>query len=265
MTEQAILTRLLVRHSYHPKFQRFLNPNINITVAKCEKNRLSEDERFFLINTVAKDFKENPRHGKISIVALNDFYSSGNDVIKLISIVENKLSQEVGDNNLHLLIIDYIQVLARDTCRYSNASDQYKMVGDLARYLKELSLLYGNRGLSIIALSQLNRRSYEDVKNKIRKNHRSTGKYDDLYDLSCFAESSELANAADVAIALYTDDNLKKVHKAMVQLLKNRNGETIETPFEVSALPQYSYFGDFSVPGDDGGYLQELVNELLGI
>jgi replicative DNA helicase len=265
MTEQAILTRLLVRHAQHPRFRRFTNANMDITVAKCEKDWLSIEERFFLFDIVANDFNTNQGYGKISIVGLNDFYLSGKDLGQLIPIVENTLIRKNPRDDLDLLIIDYIQILARNAQYVQNASDQYKMVGDLAHYLKNLSLSYGPRGLSIIALSQLNRKSYDDVKKRIDNNHHSTGKYDDLYDFTCFAESSEVSNAADVAITLYADDDLKERKVAMVQLLKNRNGETIETPFEVLALPKYGYFGDCSHPGEDANCINDLINDLLRI
>jgi len=68
-------------------------------------------------------------------------------------------------------------------------------------------------------------------------------------------------------VAIYADDELKEGKTAIIQLLKNRFGETIEKGIRVSAVPELSYIGDFK--DDDmeliysAIYLQNFISGLI--
>jgi hypothetical protein len=71
-----------------------------------------------------------------------------------------------------------------------------------------------------------------------------------------------LVNAADIVLALYTDDELKKKSHAKIQLLKNRFGETIEEGADVLCLPEIYYLGDFKID-ESAISTAQLINELI--
>jgi hypothetical protein len=45
-------------------------------------------------------------------------------------------------------------------------------------------------------------------------------------------------------MSVFTDDNLRSVNNAMVQLIKSRFGSPIADPFPVYVDPRYALFGD---------------------
>jgi hypothetical protein len=142
--------------------------------------------------------------------------------------------------------------------------DQFQVVADIARVLKSLTLSYKNgEGLTIMLLSQLNRASYLAVNERLRKARERKKESTDLYDLCSFSESSELVNAADVALAIYADGMLKKNKRAKLQLLKNRYGETIEEGVDVLCLPEMYYFGDFNEEDTESLFASDYISELL--
>ena len=116
-------------------------------------------------------------------------------------------------------------------------------------------------------LSQLNRVSYSAAKERLRNPRiNEKDRYKNIYDLTSISESSEIVNAADIVITIYKDDTLEKEKKAIIQLLKNRFGPTIEEGVDVLALPEISYVGDFRTPNEDIidiHYIHDLMNGKL--
>ncbi|MDR0287847.1 MAG: hypothetical protein LBI03_09140 [Clostridiales bacterium] len=273
MEEDEIMTRLLVRHAQHNKFKKY---NCVITLDKVNKNNLTPVEKEFLLYTVAHDLKNNSR-GKIIVLGPEDIpeiIQEGFD--SFISKIDQKLSPLFSNSKmkyLHLLIIDYIQLLARFSRNlFPGISDPYQVVAHIVRQLRYITHAHNNgEGISIIALSQLNRASYLSVKERLRKfkqhNIYQDKKYENLFDLTSLSESSEIVNAADIVLTVYSDDFLKKGKRAVIQLLKNRFGETIEDGIEVHALPEISYIGDFKQEDSGCPSAQEemaiFINNLL--
>ena len=87
--------------------------------------------------------------------------------------------------------------------------------------------------LSVIILSQINRQG----KQKADKNH-------GRYTLNALAEFNELERGAQVAMTIYTNEEMKGSKEATVQILKNRNGRTIDEPLSVYADGETYVFGD---------------------
>jgi replicative DNA helicase len=281
MDVDDILLRLLIRHSLHRRFIKHpLRINHEIKMQQVNKNELTEEERRFLFEVVEPDFKNNKKHAKIVIIGPEDYVglSDGNvpfvpdRISLLISKVEQKLSslpQKIYPI-LDMLVIDYIQLFARFFPN-QNTRDQFQSVAQSVRYLKYLTQIYANnRGISIIVLSQLNRTSFSAIKERLRKQRiDSLDKYKDLYDLTSLSESSEVVNAADIVLTIYTDDKLKEEERAVIQILKNRFGKTLEEGIQVSVAPSFSYFGDFETNRIDTNcpeyyaYMDDYIRKLI--
>jgi len=238
--------KLLIRHAQHEDFSKY---KMDINLSNGHFASLSQDQKEFLELIVGPDLSENKEYGHIIILTAEDLFKYKTNYILYAAV---QRLDELGINfGIDLFIIDYLQLLA-GSIRPSGI-DKYQFSGDVVRYLKNLTQVYkslAGDGLNVIALSQMNRDGFKNAKD-------SKGKY----DLTSLAESSELANAADIVITLYADAEDKKSKRCKVQLLKNRFGETIEEPIEMLALPESTYMGDFRQ--STNVELEELVNSLL--
>jgi replicative DNA helicase len=263
MESDDIHLRLLVLHSHHPKFDKF---NIAIKLKSLFLDRLTNEEKNFLFKIVEPDFKKCLL-GKIIVFGPEDFSDLSKGFYSLLQKIEMKISSMQGHHGLELLVIDYIQLLARILRpQLSEFSDQYQVLSDFVRQAKYLTQVYNkNEGLSIVILSQLNRSSYTAAKERFRNPRISdSDKYKNIFDLTSISESSEIVNAADIVLTIYTDDYLKKEHKAVIQLLKNRFGETIEEGIKVLALPEISFIGNVKRPIVNNAEQARYIHNLIG-
>jgi len=238
MDPSELWLKFLLRHAQHQKFSK---QNIEVTIKDNNWSSLSVDQRDFLRWSVATDLNESDYYGTIFIFTQEDLLKY--KATGLFDAATKQLDALGVVNGIDLLIVDYLQLLANFT--RPAGVDRYQYSGDVIRYLKNLTQVYknvGRDGITVIALSQINREGF-----------RYAREHNGKYDLTCLAESSELANAADVVLTLYADAEDKKNKKCRVQLLKNRFGETIEDPIEMLALPGNAYIG---------GYRQNTVEEM---
>ncbi|MCP6720448.1 MAG: hypothetical protein KJI72_03995 [Patescibacteria group bacterium] len=121
---------------------------------------------------------------------------------------------------------------------------------------------FRNKGLTVFFLSQFSRAAYQSTKNQgeSNKDKRSKGEY----DLTAFSEASEIEKAADICVSIYYDEEFKKTKEATMQLLKNRDGDTIEEPFKVIVKPERIYVGDYDRDKDNrNSAVDELLAEYL--
>jgi hypothetical protein len=269
MDVDDILFKLLIRHAQHKKFFKYNCISRDLTIQKIYRNELTEEEKDFLFKIVEPDFKNNEFHGQIIVYGPEDYAELSGGLASLILKFEQKLLTLPLNKQpeLDLLVIDYIQLLTR-IINYER-KDQFQAVADVVRYLKYLTQSYcDKRGISIIVLSQLNRTSYLAIKERLRNPRiMESDRYKGIYDLTAISESSEIVNAADIVLSIYTDDKLKKEKEAIIQLLKNRFGETIEEGKRILALPEFSYVGEFN-PSDNncpeyGEYFAKYIHGLI--
>jgi replicative DNA helicase len=264
MPSEDLKLRLAVRHAQNPKFMKF---NQVIKISDVVQGNLSADAKRFLFNEVIPDLKNNRKYGRIFVLESSDIaeYSTAGLEYALMAI-EKKLQDELGaggKTDIHLFIIDYLQLVGR----YANAAsaqDRFFMVQQVARAMKELTQMYAiGRGITIIALSQMTRAAYQSVVERVRNARRPSEKYDNLYDLTAFAESSELANSADIAVTIFSDDELKKLGHARVQLVKNRYGEPLEQGVNAFVSPDVCYFGDIPEEPRPDSFVGSLLADVL--
>jgi replicative DNA helicase len=237
MYAKEIYRRLAVRHAGNPCFGKY---NFTITMAKLMNKEFSPDEEDFFYTVVVPDLQTNSKLGSLTVI--DSLALAGADIENALSAVnwsmKEKSSKGIG---LHFAVIDYIQLYAQ---YWSNAGiDRISATGIVARGLKTLAQTFDGRGITIFALSQLSRAAFMAARDQIRNSHESDP-YEYIYGVTSFAESSEIERASDVCITVFSDDKLKERKRAIVQLIKNRNGETIDKGFEVLALPDVAYIGD---------------------
>ena len=265
MEPEEQMLRLAVRHAQHPKFRKY---NFSITVNKVLGNDWSKEEREFMEQVVVPDLQRNPEYGRIHVTGPSDFQYSITGIEYMLLALENH-SVEFGAPELRqtidILIVDYIQLLAKYAGFANGAgSDPYRFTGEVFTYLRRLTTTYAKeRGLTVVALSQLNRASYTTAKDRIRNARIPDERYDYLFDATSFAESSAIMSDADVAVALYCDDELKQQKKVRIQLLKNRRGDSYEKGFDALAMPEVAYVGDYKNDTADDDYLAELLSDVL--
>jgi replicative DNA helicase len=255
MDVDELLLRLLVIHAHHPKFAKY---NVVIKIQNVYDNILTVEEKWFLFEIVAPDLKSSV--GKIIIAGPEDYLELSTGLSVFMQKIEMKLSSLSEYHNLDLLVIDYIQLYARlFGSQAKDNSSQYHKLSMYVREMKYLTQTYNNNtGISIIALSQLNRASYSAIKERLKnKEINEEDKYKNIYDLTSISESSEIVNAADIVLTIYTDDKLKKMNRAIVQLSKNRFGKTEEEGANIIALPEISYIGD---PKDESICREDMAN-----
>ncbi len=265
MEPEQLMLRLAVRHAQHPKFRKYAQ---SITVKSVLRNTWSQDERDFMEQIVVPDLQRSPQYGRICVVGSSDIQYNGPNIVAMLLEFERQAvasGEPESRHTIDLLIIDYIQLLAKKAgFVIGTVRDPYRFTGEVMTTLQEISRNYaGGRGLTVVALSQLNRASYTAAKDRIRNARIPAERYDNLYDATSFAESSAIMSDADVAVALYCDDELKKQKDVRIQLLKNRNGESDEKGFNALAMPEVVYVGDRQNDTADDDYLAELLGDVL--
>ena len=265
MEPEELMLRLAVRHAQHPSFRKY---SFNITVNKVLWNTWTKEEREFMEQVVVPDLQRNLDYGRIHVAGTADFEKTLAGIEYLLLSLENH-AVEIGAPGLRqtidILIVDYVQLLAK-YAGFANGSgsDPYRFTGEVFTYLRQLTTAFAkNRGIAVIALSQLNRASYTAAKDRIRNARIPGERYDYLFDATSFAESSAIMSDADVAVALYCDDELKKQRKVRIQLLKNRRGESDEKGFDALAMPEVAYVGDWQNDAVTDDYVGELLGDVL--
>jgi len=256
MYARDIYRRLAVRHANSPVFEKY---NQVITMKKLINGEFTKDEEDLFYGKVVPDLNSNPKYGNIIVV---DSLEKGvQNIDQVAEYVDEKMTRaDKKQNGLHLLIIDYIQLLSQwwgDTLQV----DRITATGKMARWLKELAMSFKGKGLTVFALSQLSRAAFMSAKESIKNSHENDP-YQYIYNVTSFAESSEIERASDACITIYSDDKLKEQGQALVQLIKNRDGETIDMGIRVRALPNFGYIGDMKMD-QDAKARDEAVGKLL--
>jgi replicative DNA helicase len=265
MEPEEQMLRLAVRHAQHPKFRKY---NFSITVNKVLGNDWSKEERDFMEQVVVPDLQSNPKYGRIHVTGPADFQYSITGIEGMLLGLESHAA-EVGASefrrSVDILIVDYVQLLAKYASFASGSgSDPYRFTGEVFSYLRLLTGAYAKgRGITVVALSQLNRASFTAAKDRIRNARIPGERYDYLFDATSFAESSSIMSDADVAVTLYSDDELKNEKKVWIQLIKNRRGKSNEKGFDALAMPEVAYVGDWQNDAVTDDYVGELLGDVL--
>lgn len=180
-------------------------------------------------------FSEAKERIKESNFILDDSALANVEYIKSAAI-----KQKESPEGLHLIIVDYLQLMTSG----KRVESRQQEVSEFSRGLK---LMAKELGVPVVALSQLNRGS----ENRTEKRPK----------MSDLRESGSIEQDADIVILLHRENSdLPGSEQTLMLLEKNRNGATATIP--LSALLAYAKFGNasgqFPSESAEGVYSDEL-------
>lgn len=206
---------------------------ISIKHQDIKLHKLSTDKKNYLFDTIYTDFKKKFKD-HLHIVDETQIISYTTDGFSvLLKEIDNLFLQNTG-HEIDLIIIDHIQLLKYDE-NNKNRVGEASTINYWVNYFRQqcMNFLDTKRQVAIILLSQANRGGWEWAV-----------KHDGSYQLTALAEANELERASSLVISVFTSDRLKSVQRAKVQLLKCRDGQTMEMSMDVFADLAYYTFGD---------------------
>jgi len=263
MTRDEIYLRLSVRHGLHPKF----GERQDIRFSRLKAGTWSRNEEEFYNKNIVPDFQNTTEayrgqsyaKGQVCVVDPEQLGNvQADSVEELLDYVLHRIDEDMP-GGLDILIVDYVQLLGSEL-QVKAFEDNFKNTKIIARYMKNLALGFRSfewerePGLTIVLLSQLSRAAYQGAYESIyRAKKKGPERYENIYNVTAFAESTEIERASDICITLYSDDSLRNGQGATViaQLLKNRQGERNEAGERMLALADNCYIGDINVLSSD--------------
>ena len=271
MPRDELYIKTTVRHALHPKFYG----QETITYSGLKAGELSTNQEQFYNKVLLPDFqnpretygKMTPTKGHVCIIdpaQLRDVGAASVD--ELLGYVLHRVDADMP-GGLDILVVDYAQLLGSEL-PVNDFEDNFRNTKIIARSMKDLALGFQSMkwkrrpGLTIVLLSQLSRAAYQSAYQAIyRAKKKGPERYQNIYNVTAFAESTEIERASDICITLYSDDSLREKQGATViaQLLKNRQGERNEEGERMLALPDRCYIGDLNVLSVDP-YLQHMLD-----
>lgn len=229
VSKDNILGNMLCRHSANAKFDKYdYLPHEAIRRAK-----LSEEEMEYLNNVVAVDFFD-PKKGQVVILDETDFRSfSFEEIRKTLEEIDDYLEESTG-HGIDALFIDHINLCKFNENKVAYKSGEFSEINAYVSFFRKLSMSFRldtktneYKKLAVVLLAQANRDGYYRAEI-------SEGRY----DLRALAEANELERASQRIIFIFATEKMKQGNFATIQLLKNRNGETLETPTHIFVDPK---------------------------
>ena len=230
LSKPDLMFNFLSRHSYEMNVRNEIGAALK---ADRIKKATLTDKEYETFNVVREDFK-NCKRGKLRLYSGSDFTPFSPIGFRHEM---NTLLRKWG--YLDLIVLDYVQncVVWKNDPR----QDVTQFLNSLVEYLRAFSVGFNKHGVCLMILSQLNR---EGVK-KIQRSHSG--------DLTCFAELNTLERCAHTAILVHSDATTKLRGQTMMQIIKNRSGESMAEMRNVNFEPMYFKVG--------GGAMNAVLNE----
>jgi DnaB-like helicase C terminal domain len=271
MPRDEIYARMTVRHALHPKFysrEEILFSELKTDTWSLNAERFYNDELVPDFQNPLETYQRSFPKGQVCVIDPDQLRQiQAGTVDELLGYILHRVDADMP-GGLDILVIDYAQLLA-SSMPVRDFEDNFKNTKIIARYMKDLALAFTSRtwkraqGLTVVLLSQLSRAAYQSAHESIYKGKKKgPERYKNIYNVTAFAESTEIERASDICITLYSDDSLKNGGgaKVIAQLLKNRQGERNEEGSEMLALPDRCYIGDLNVLSVDP-YLSHLLDQ----
>lgn len=232
MSAYDMYIKWLSRHSF--------NKHIRIEHRDIKLHKLDEDNRRYLFEDIYIDLK-NTYKPHLHIVDETQIYSYTTDGFSVLLNDIDKLFIEETGHGIDVVFVDHIQLLKFDESNRKTTSET-TIINYWVDYFRKqcMNFLNTKRQIVIILLSQANREGWKNAKHENRKKGIVAGNY----ELTALAEANELERASSMVISVFTSDPLKAIRQAKVQLLKCRDGQTMEDAVCVFADLAYYAFGD---------------------
>jgi replicative DNA helicase len=204
--------KIIKRYSYKEKWGVDIKAVLKGLLADSEKEQL-----FNIVEKFNKDLKS-----KLYIQGLDDI-GHNNSIIEL----RQQLIGYIEKYNIKTIVIDYMQIFK--SLRFSGYKDEYAMQNDVVIMLHVISSIYNTR---IMLLSQMNR-------DGIKKANKNGGRF----SMENLAEVNALERYGYYIVTLFANQELKSSNQFKFQLLKHRDGFTIEEPKCAFVIPEYFVLG----------------------
>ena len=221
-----IAYNLLSRTSFEPDLR------IPIEHRDIKQHKLDKDKEKFLFDKVLPYFNELP--GKIYVLDETDMegYSLFSLENKMSDI--DKIAKEQTGHGIDLLVVDHAQLL-KFSKDMASAGLETSIINQYVSFFRQqcMNFIKEKRSISVLILSQANRGGWEWAV-----------RHDGAYQLTALADANELERASSMIMSVFSSDALKQIRKVKVQLLKCRDGQTMEEATDVFADPAYYAFGD---------------------
>lgn len=146
---------------------------------------------------------------------------------------------------IDLLIIDHITFLKfyNGHGRNPSSKDEYGKLNNYVAFFRKLATTFRIKEgkpqkIGVILLSQINRKGYEAALKSMDTDSKNIqGKY----TMTALAEANELDRSSGYVLSIFRNASSDT---ALIQLLKNRNGDTCEDGVTATTQLQYGVFGD---------------------
>ena len=215
--------KLIWRHGYYFN----LEPEID----KLLKGQLTEDEEN-KVYEIARDFIKKKKSDLIILELSKIDFSS------FISF-KTQMKNIIIARNIKTVIFDYLQIMKN--MRIQDGKDYLTDMQLMNKIVLIFHEITQETDARIILLIQINRRGLEKAEGKKSKNGKNIDK--GRFSMFHLAEVNNLERFLYYCMTLYWDDDLKKSHQIMFQLLLNRDGPTLTKPCCTTAIPKYFLFG----------------------
>lgn len=191
--------KLIARHSTLPLFD---NPEgLNTRDLRGGTLKASEEK---MLKKVVNDFTSNPEYGRIYIAQVPRGAT--------ITSLEQRLIRISRNMRVDLVIMDYLGLLASEY-RRQNVREELKQIIIEA---KQVATTFNDgQGVPFVSPWQVSREA--------RQKAESLG----MYTSAGLSETAEATNSSDVLVSLLAPtDNTNRRAEIMMQVMKNRDGET---------------------------------------
>lgn len=232
ISKSEMYINFLSRHSY--------NYDRKLSHSDIKANRITQDDKDYLFNTIYPDFRENLKQHLI-IYDETDISSNTYETFnKLLSQADREFIKQTG-TGIDLIIVDHLNLLKFGM--NSKVQNDYSAVNHWMSYFRKncIDFLGRKKQVAILCACQSSREGYKKAKK------------DGKYDLTSIAEGNEIERSSAYVLSLYTSENDRKNNTTKMQILKLRDEAPSEDLINVCLAPKYYTFGIESEENADIG------------
>lgn len=245
LNSEHILYDLISRHSVD-KDENFKNRFTRSIIQTNLKNKtLSKEDWDYTYNVILPDLHNLP--GKVYILDEQDiesytFFAFNNKLQEIEELAE----KETG-HGIDLIIVDHVQQFQYNPLNARSSVNE--TINVWVNYFRKqaLDFLKTKRSIHVTLCAQLNRQGF---------NYART--HEGMYHLTALKEANEIETAASIIITLYSDPQLAAGKEIKFGILKNRDGERMDTADTI-----YCDFAHQVIGGDGSTSASEFANATL--
>ncbi len=209
-TEKQVRHHLACLHSYRsPKFSHHPLPYREVKAGGLDP---ASEEQY---QAVLEDIRTGG-YGKVQVFQMPHKATVSYMVDRLISY------QTLF--NVDFFALDYLNLVASDRRRVEKREE----IDDVIIEMKQVAVGFDGRGIPVVTPWQIKQTVWVDAKKSGR------------YTLACLSNSSEAEKSCDICWTLLR----REPKRLAAQILKNRDGERVEDPFDLDAEWAFGFIGE---------------------